>query len=163
MPTNLYGPGDNYHPYNSHVLPSLIRRFVEAKFKKQKKVTCWGTGSPFREFLHVDDLGGACVFALEKWELDKDNSPKYSNGNPIPFLNVGTGLDISIKDLANLVANIVKYDGEIVWDSSKPDGTPKKQLDISRLTSLGWRYKISLEDGLKRTINLYQEEINKIF
>ena len=162
MPTNLYGPGDNYHPKNSHVLPSLIRRFVEAKVKKQKKVTCWGTGSPFREFLHVDDLGSACVFALEKWELDKDNSPKYLNGNPIPFLNVGTGLDISIKELANLVANIVKYDGEIIWDSSKPDGTPKKQLDISRLTSLGWRSQIPLEDGLQRTINLYQEEINKI-
>ena len=163
MPTNLYGPGDNYHPKNSHVLPSLIRRFVEAKVKKQKKVTCWGTGSPFREFMHVDDLGRACVFALEKWELDKDNSPKYLNGNPIPFLNVGTGLDISIKELANLVASIVKYDGEIVWDNSKPDGTPRKLLDISRLSTLGWRSQISLEDGLQSTINLYKEEINKIF
>ena len=158
MPTNLYGPGDNYHPTNSHVLPSLIRRFVEAKTLKKEKVTCWGSGTPLREFLHVDDLGNACVYVLEKWDLDQENAPKYLDGSPLPFLNVGTGLDISIKELADLVAKYVRYDGEIDWDTSKPDGTLKKQLDIKRLRTLGWKPQISLEEGLKKTINLYQKE-----
>ena len=136
MPTNLYGPSDNYHPENSHVLPSLIRRFCEAKIKDQKEVVCWGSGSPFREFLHVDDLGNACVFALEKWQLDAVNSTKHKNGSVLPFLNVGTGLDISIKELANLVSDFVDFKGEIIWDSSKPDGTPKKQLDVRRINSI---------------------------
>ena len=158
MPTNLYGPGDNYHPDNSHVLPSLIRRFCHAKIKGHKEVVCWGTGSPFREFLHVDDLGNACVFALENWDLDAKNAPKDENGVTLPFLNVGTGLDISIKELANLVANLVGFQGEIIWDSSKPDGTPKKQLDVTRINSIGWESQISLEKGLKETINLYKKE-----
>ncbi len=158
MPTNLYGPGDNYHPDNSHVLPSLIRRFCEAKFKDLNEVVCWGTGSPFREFLHVDDLGNACVFALENWDLDSQNAPKDENGTPLPFLNVGTGSDISIKDLAYLVADFVGFQGEIIWDSSKPDGTPKKQLDVKRINSIGWKSHISLEKGLKETINLYKEK-----
>ena len=161
MPTNLYGPGDNYHPTNSHVLPSLIRRFINAKNKGQKTVTCWGTGSPLREFLHVDDLGSACVFVLEKWDLDQENAPKYSNGTPLPFLNVGTGLDISIKELANLIANLVKYEGEIIWDTSKPDGTPQKLLEISRLKALGWSANIPLVKGLQETINIYKEEYSK--
>mgnify|MGYP001207540114 FL=1 len=163
MPTNLYGPGDNYHPNNSHVLPSFIRRFIEAKITKQKKVICWGTGSPLREFLHVDDLASACVFVLENWELDKSNSPKYLDGTPVPFLNVGTGIDITIKELANLVAKLVGYEGEIYWDSSKPDGTPKKQLDVSRLKSLGWSSQISLKKGLEKTIDLYIKENSKQF
>ena len=162
MPTNLYGPGDNYHPTNSHVLPSLIRRFVDAKNKKIETVTCWGTGSPLREFLHVDDLGNACVFVLEKWDLDQESAPKYLDGTPIPFLNVGTGVDISIKVLANLIANLVKYDGKIIWDPSKPDGTPRKLLEISRLKSLGWSANISLVNGLEQTINIYKEQYNKI-
>ena len=161
MPTNLYGPGDNYHPDNSHVLPSLIRRFCEAKKKGQKEVICWGTGSPLREFLHVDDLGDACVFALENWDLNANNAPKDENGSLLPFLNVGTGLDITIKDLANLVADFVDYDGEIIWDSSKPDGTPKKQLDISRIIKLGWEPKTTLDEGLNLTIKNYRYLKNK--
>jgi GDP-L-fucose synthase len=157
MPTNLYGPGDNYHPQNSHVLPGLIRRFCEAKEKKQKKVVCWGTGSPYREFLHVDDLGQACVFALEKWDLDQENAPKGANGESLPFLNVGTGTDISIKDLAYLIAKYVEFDGEIIWDTSKPDGTPKKQLDVARINSIGWYPRISINDGVRETIDLYKK------
>ena len=157
MPTNLYGPGDNYHPENSHVLPSLIRKFFNAKINNDKQVICWGTGSPLREFLHVDDLGDASVFVLEKWNLDSKDSPRDKNGKLLSFLNVGTGIDISIKDLAHLVAEYVGYRGEIVWDSSKPDGTPKKQLNISRINSLGWQSKVSLKNGLKDTINLYQD------
>ena len=162
MPTNLYGPGDNYHPTNSHVLPGLIRRFCEAKVNKQKQVVCWGTGSPYREFLHVDDLGQACVFALEKWDLDAENAPKDASGEPLPFLNVGTGTDISIKELANLIAKYVDYDGEIIWDTSKPDGTPKKQLDVRRINSIGWHSKINIEEGLRDTIKNYKEKNFKI-
>ena len=157
MPTNLYGPGDNYHKENSHVLPSLVRRFYEAKINNQKEVICWGSGSPFREFLHVDDLGDACVFALEKWDIDNINSPKDKNGSPLSFLNVGTGIDISIKELANLIAGFSGYKGEIKWDKTKPDGTPKKQLDVSRINSLGWNSKIPIEEGLQNTINLYKK------
>tara|TARA_Y100000991_G_scaffold65664_1_gene49112 strand:- start:5208 stop:6188 length:981 start_codon:yes stop_codon:yes gene_type:complete len=157
MPTNLYGPGDNYHPQNSHVLPGLIRRFCEAKEKKQKEVICWGTGSPYREFLHVDDLGQASVFVLENWDLDQDNAPKGTNGEPLPFLNVGTGTDISIKELANLIAKYVEFDGEIIWDTSKPDGTPKKQLDVTRINSIGWYPRISINDGVRETIDMYKK------
>ena len=107
MPTNLYGPGDNYHNKNSHVLPSLIRRFHEAKIRKEKEVICWGDGTPLREFLHVDDLGDACVFALEKWDLNQKDAPKNKKGEPLPFLNVGTGNDISIKDLSKIIKNII--------------------------------------------------------
>ena len=157
MPTNLYGPGDNYHPENSHVLASLIRRFCEAKFRNKKEVVCWGSGSAFREFLHVDDLGSACVFALEKWDQDSLDAPKDMNNKPLRFLNVGTGSDISIKELANLIGKIVDFDGEIVWDLSKPDGTPKKQLNVSRINKMGWKSKISLENGLRETIKNFQD------
>jgi GDP-L-fucose synthase len=143
MPTNLYGPGDNYHPMNSHVLPALIRRFHEATQAGAPSVTCWGTGSPMREFLHVDDLGEACVFALETWQpLPHDP----------PHLNVGTGVDLTIRELAEQVARATGFQGEIVWDASKPDGTPKKQLDVSRLAALGCRASISLEEGLASTV-----------
>ena len=150
MPTNLYGPGDNYHPENSHVLPALIRRFHEASEANAESVTCWGTGSPLREFLHVDDLGEACVFALEHWHPQADEPT---------FLNVGTGVDLSIRELAEAVAQATGFDGTIKWDSTKPDGTPKKQLDVSRLASLGWRARISLAEGLVDTVSLFREQL----
>ena len=150
MPTNLYGPGDNYHPENSHVLPALIRRFHEAKESGSKTVTCWGTGSPMREFLHVDDLGDACVFALENW------SPPQGE---LTFLNVGTGVDLSIRKLAEAVARTTGFKGTIHWDTTKPDGTPKKQLDVSRLATLGWKARIPFLKGLQSTVSLFQEEI----
>ena len=150
MPTNLYGPGDNYHPDNSHVLPALIRRFHEAAEADAESVTCWGTGSPLREFLHVDDLGEACVFALEHWQPQADEPT---------FLNVGTGLDLSIRELAEAVAQATGFNGTIHWDVTKPDGTPKKQLDVGRLKSYRWQAKISLLDGLSRTISDYREQL----
>ena len=146
MPTNLYGPGDNYEEGRSHVLPALIKRFHEAKKDGLKLVNCWGTGSPLREFLHTDDLGEACLFVLEKWR------PKL---NESQFLNVGTGTDISIKDLAEEISTIIGFEGEIFWDKEKPDGTFKKQLDISKIKKLGWQPKISLKDGLRETIKMY--------
>ncbi|WP_115016676.1 GDP-L-fucose synthase [Synechococcus sp. UW140] len=149
MPTNLYGPGDNYHPENSHVLPALIRRFHEAVEAKVPTVTCWGTGTPLREFLHVDDLGEACVFALEHWVP----GPKDPS-----FLNVGTGIDMTIAQLAKAVAEATGFKGEIRWDTSKPDGTPKKQLDVSRLARLGWRSRISLANGLVSTVAEFRKQ-----
>ena len=153
MPTNLYGPGDNYHPTNSHVLPALIRRFHEAAEANAPSVTCWGTGSPLREFLHVDDLGEACVFALEHW--------RPAEGE-LTYLNVGTGVDLSIRELAEAVATATGYQGAIEWDSSKPDGTPKKQLDVSRLAALGWHFHIPLAEGLASTVALFREELVRL-
>ena len=151
MPTNLYGPGDNYHPTNSHVLPAMIRRFHEAVQADASNVTCWGTGTPLREFLHVDDLGEACVFALEQW------SPGC---NELTHLNVGTGVDLSISALADAVACATGFAGTIHWDISKPDGTPKKQLDVSRLATLGWRARIPLAEGLVNTVALFREQLS---
>ena len=136
MPTNLYGPNDNYHPTHSHVLPALIRRFHEAKVDKLPYVTCWGTGKPLREFLYVDDLADACVFLMNN----------YSGNETV---NLGTGKELTIKELTELVAKVIGYTGEIRWDSSKPDGTPRKLLDVSKLESLGWHYKTELEDGIR--------------
>jgi len=158
MPTNLYGPGDNYHPENSHVLPALIRRFYEATKEGSSSVMCWGTGSPMREFLHVDDLGNACVFALENWSALEKDAPKDDCGNPMAFLNVGTGVDLTIKELAEAVAKAVGFRGVIRWDSSKPDGTPKKQLNVSRMANLGWRSRIRLDEGLKETVALFRRQ-----
>ena len=152
MPTNLYGPGDNYHLTNSHVLPALIRRFHEAAQANAPNVTCWGSGTPLREFLHVDDLGEACVFALEHWQPQADDPS---------FLNVGTGVDLSIRDLSEAVAQATGFNGTIDWDTTKPDGTPKKQLDVSRLASLGWQARISLADGLSRTVASYREQLDQ--
>ena len=157
MPTNLYGPGDNYHPDNSHVLPALIRRFHEAKQAGFETVTCWGTGSPMREFLHVDDLGEACVFALESWSTLDQEAPRDDQGKPLAFLNVGTGVDLTIKELAEQIAAVVGFEGTIEWDTSKPDGTPKKQLDMSRLKLLGWQARIPLEEGLSSIVALFSE------
>ena len=156
MPTNLYGPGDNYHPSGSHVLPALIRRFHEAKQGAAASVTCWGTGTPLREFLHADDLGEACVFALERWSALINDAPCDDLGEPLAFLNVGTGLDLSIRELAEQVAAAVGFKGSINWDHSKPDGTPKKQLDVTRLSAMGWRAQISLTEGLVSTVTDFQ-------
>jgi GDP-L-fucose synthase len=144
MPTNLYGPGDNFDPQGSHVLPAFIRRFHEAKENGVESVTCWGSGTPLREFLHVDDLAAASLFLLEH----------YDSGTTI---NVGTGSDVTIKELAELVASVVGYTGAILWDTSKPDGTPRKLLDVSRLTELGWSASIPLEDGLRSTYAWFLE------
>ena len=152
MPTNLYGPGDNYHPTNSHVLPALIRRFHEAAERGDAKVTCWGSGTPLREFLHVDDLGEACVFALEQWQPGPDE---------LQHLNVGTGVDLSIRELAQAVAAATGFAGEINWDSSKPDGTPRKQLDVSRLAALGWRAHIPLAEGLASTVAEFRDQFSQ--
>lgn len=137
MPTNLYGPNDNYDLNTSHVLPALIRKFYEAKESGKKEVTVWGTGSPKREFLHVDDLAEACVFLMNT----------YSGKE---FVNVGTGEDVTIKELANLIKEEIGFTGELVWDSSKPDGTPRKLMDVSKINNLGWKYKISLQEGIKK-------------
>lgn len=153
MPTNLYGPNDNYHPQNSHVLPALINRFKNAKGSNLNSVTCWGTGDVLREFLYVDDLAEAVIFCLKKWDPSRSNAPKDKNGNPLTFLNVGTGVDISIKDLANKIANKIGFNGEILWDNSKPDGTPRKLLNINKITKLGWQHKYSLDEGIDKTLN----------
>jgi GDP-L-fucose synthase len=149
MPTNLYGPGDNYHPTNSHVLPALIRRFQEACESGTPVVTCWGSGTPRREFLHVDDLADAAVHCLERWQPGPDEGQ---------FVNVGTGTDVTIRELAEQVAQAVGYGGRIEWDASKPDGTPRKLLDVSRLASLGWTSRISLEDGLRSTVEEFIQQ-----
>ena len=159
MPTNLYGPGDNYHPENSHVLPALIRRFHEARESGAESVTCWGTGSPMREFLHVDDLGEACVFALENWSALFQNAPVDNSSNPYAFLNVGTGIDISIRELAHVIASAYEFKGKIIWDESKPDGTPKKQLDVNAIAKLGWKSKIPLESGIEETIKSFKDSL----
>ncbi|KGG16890.1 MULTISPECIES: GDP-L-fucose synthase family protein [unclassified Prochlorococcus] len=158
MPTNLYGPGDNYHIQNSHVLPAFIRRFYEAKNNGDSIIECWGSGSPYREFLHVDDLGSACLFALNHWDPQSLNAPIDSYGKPLNFLNVGTGVDIRISDLAQAVAKAVGYLGEIKWDRTKPDGTLKKQLDVANLSNLGWKSSISLDEGLISTILDFKEQ-----
>ena len=161
MPTNLYGPGDNYHLTNSHVLPAFIRKFHDACNQSLSSVTCWGSGSPLREFLHVDDLGEACVFVLENWSPTDKNAPKDINGNPLYILNVGTGKDLSLKELSQKISLAYGFKGDILWDHTKPDGTPKKQLDVTRINSLGWKSKISLDEGIKNTINLYRDGITK--
>ena len=135
MPTNLYGPNDNYHPEHSHVLPALIRRFHEAKEAGAPSVTCWGDGSPLREFLYVDDLANLCVYLMNHYSGDET-------------INAGSGKEISIRELAELVARVVDYRGETLWDTSKPNGTPRKLLDVSKAKALGWRYKMELEDGI---------------
>jgi GDP-L-fucose synthase len=152
MPTNLYGPGDNYHPSHSHVIAALLRRFYEAKQSNAKRVTCWGSGLPRREFLHVDDLAAAAVFCLENWNPSNIDSPKNRNGEPLHYLNVGSGTDLTIKELAQLIAHTVGFKGLIEWDSSKPDGTMRKLLDGSQLQNLGWNASISLTEGLSGVV-----------
>ena len=143
MPTNLYGPGDNYDLQNSHVVPALIRKFHEAKVNGDPTVTCWGTGSPRREFLHVDDLAEACLFLMEEYDGKA-------------FVNVGTGSDLPIKELAELISRIVGYEGDIVWDTDKPDGTPRKLMNCDRIHALGWTHRIGLEEGLRAVYEEYR-------
>jgi len=147
MPTNLYGPGDNFHPENSHVLPALIRRFHEAAQSRTEEVTIWGTGTPRREFLHVDDMAAASLFVLDlpKTDYEANTQPMLSH------INVGSGTDISILELAQKVATVTGYTGRIITDPSKPDGTPRKQMDVSRLTQMGWSAQIGLDQGLAET------------
>lgn len=146
MPTNLYGYNDNYHPQNSHVLPALIRRFHEAKVQESPDVTIWGTGAPMREFLFADDLAEACYYLMQNYD-------------EAGLVNIGTGEDLSIKDLALLIKKVVGYEGEIKFDTSKPDGTPRKLMDVSKLHSKGWKHTIELEDGIKLA---YQDFLSKI-
>lgn len=147
MPTNLYGPNDNYDLNNSHVLPALIRKFHEAKLAGASSVEVWGSGKPLREFLHADDLADACVFLMEN----------YSDAS---FVNIGTGVDVSIKELAETIQKIVGFEGEISWNTSKPDGTPRKLMDVSKLHSLGWKHKYELEEGIRRVYADFQNNQN---
>ncbi|MEC7654699.1 MAG: GDP-L-fucose synthase [Bacteroidota bacterium] len=145
MPTNLYGPGDNYHPENSHVLPSFVRRIYEAKQINQAEIICWGSGEPMREFLHVDDLAEACIFLMDNYDDEG-------------WVNIGTGSDLRIKDLATIVADVIGYKGEIKWDKTKPDGTPRKLLNIGLINSLGWKASIDLRKGIESVCEKYAEE-----
>ncbi|MCV6636926.1 GDP-L-fucose synthase [Candidatus Albibeggiatoa sp. nov. NOAA] len=149
MPTNLYGQGDNFHLENAHVLPALIRRFHDAKQQKLPEVVVWGTGSPRREFLHVDDLATACVFLMQHYDQPE-------------IVNIGTGQEVSIRELAQLIKDIVGYQGKLIFDESKPDGTPRKLSDVSKLTQLGWQAQINLEDGLKHTYQWFLANQNNI-
>lgn len=146
MPTNLYGPNDNYDLENAHVLPTFIRKFHEAKIAGAKEVVIWGSGTPRREFLHADDLADACVYLMD-------------NYNEAGLVNIGTGIDLTITDLAMMVRDVVGFTGDLVYDSSKPDGTPRKLMDVSKLTGLGWTYKISLREGLEKVYSEYQSVV----
>jgi len=156
MPTNLYGPGDNYHPENSHVIPALIRRFHEAKEQNLPEVVIWGTGTPMREFLYVDDMAAASLFVMEldKPIYDQHTKPMQSH------INVGSGSDITIKELAQLVSETTRYQGKITFDSTKPDGTPRKLMNSDRITGMGWCAKINLVDGLA---SAYQDFLRQIY
>lgn len=147
MPTNLYGENDNFHPDNSHVIPALMRRFHEAKLNNDKQVVVWGTGTPMREFLFVDDMAAASIHVMEL-----DNETYQANTQPmLSHINVGTGVDCTIREMAETMAKVVGFKGDVAFDSTKPDGTPRKLMDVSRLADLGWRYSVSLEDGLTHT------------
>jgi GDP-L-fucose synthase len=156
MPTNLYGPNDNFNLETSHVLPALIRKFHEAKFTGQKEVTIWGTGKPLREFLFVEDLADAILFLLE----NIDSKDIYEKG--ISHLNIGTGKDLSINALAKMISEITDFDGEVVNDTSKPDGTPRKLLDVSRINSLGWKYKTELKNGIIQTYDFFMKKYLRV-
>ncbi len=158
MPTNLYGPNDNFHPQNSHVIPALMNRFHNAVINNEKEVVIWGSGIPKREFLHVKDMALACMHIMN---LDKD---LYQSKTKIMLshVNIGSGVDCSIKELALTMAKVTKFNGEIVFDTSKPDGTPRKLMDVSRLNDLGWKYSIGLEQGLSETYSWYVSNFDKI-
>lgn len=147
MPTNLYGENDNFHPENSHVIPALLRRFHEAKIAGDSKVVAWGSGKPMREFLHVDDMAAASIYVMNL----SDDVYRSNTHEMLSHINVGTGVDCTIRELVETVANVVGFEGEIEFDTSKPDGAPRKLMDVSRLKSLGWHYQISLEEGLAQT------------
>jgi Nucleoside-diphosphate-sugar epimerases len=149
MPTNLYGPNDNFHSEHSHVLPAMIRRFEQARLERQPAVTIWGTGTPRREFLHVDNMADATILLM-----------MHYSGEDI--VNIGVGEDVSILELAQIVARVVGYEGEIRTDPSKPDGTPRKRLDVSKLNALGWKAKIGLEEGIRQTVDWYRQHVGTI-
>ena len=150
MPTNLYGVNDNFNLQNSHVLPALLRKFIEAKNNNEKEVVIWGSGTPMREFLFVDDLAEACVFLMQ-------------NYNETEFVNIGTGIDVTIKELAETIKKTVGFSGNLVFDSTKPDGTPKKLLDVSKINNLGWKHNVSLKEGIQKTLNWVVENNYKMF
>jgi GDP-L-fucose synthase len=158
MPTNMYGPGDNYHPENSHVLPAMIRRFHEAKESGADKVVCWGTGSPLREFLYSDDLAEACVFLVENGSYENMAFTDES-GTVQSHINVGSGKEVTIRELAETVKEVIGFEGELEWDTSKPDGTPRKLMDSSRINALGWSPKVDLKEGIARA---YQDFLSRI-
>lgn len=160
MPTNLYGPGDNYHPENSHVIPALLRKFHEAKQRGDRTVTIWGTGTPRREFLYSDDMADACVFLMnlpdDRYTSLLGSDESVSGRFEPPLVNVGVGEDVTIKELAELVGKVVGFDGELVFDTSKPDGTPRKLMDVNRLHGMGWKAKTSFEAGLRTAYENFQ-------
>ena len=158
MPTNLYGPGDNYNLKNSHVMPALIKKFYDANINNKSEVFCWGTGNPRREFLYVDDLAEACIFVLENVPF-KTQKEHCKINNLDGLINIGTGEDISIKNLAEMIAKELNYKGKIIWQISKPDGTPRKLLDVSKINKLGWQAKTSLKQGIKLAIYNYENEL----
>ena len=158
MPTNLYGPRDNYDLKNCHVMAALIRKFYEAKKNNYGEVICWGTGKPLREFLYVEDFAEACIYLLENWFPNKTLSTLNKNNQPINWLNVGSDFEISIKDLALLIAKTIGYKGKIVWDETKPDGTPRKKLDTTLISNIGWNPKTNLETGIKKTLDSFSKE-----
>ena len=159
MPTNLYGPGDNYHPLNSHVMPSLIRKFHEGKENNSKEIICWGTGLPLREFLYVDDLSKACLFILENWEFVLKNISLESKKKHLNWLNIGSKYEISIKELVEKISNIVGYKGEIIWDKQMPNGTPRKKLDTTKINKLGWEASTNLDEGIKLTLEDFKQRV----
>ena len=158
MPTNLYGNNDNYDLKSSHAFPALIRKFYEAKIKNLKSVSCWGDGSALREFLHVEDFAKSCLYALDKWDLDKEDAPRGDNNEKLYWLNVGSGTEISIKKLAEKISHKMDFDGEIIWDKSFPNGTPRKILDSSRFRDFGWKSEIGIDEGIEKTIESFKKE-----
>ncbi len=158
MPTNLYGENDNFHPENSHVIPAMMRRFHEAKIAESHEVVVWGTGKPMREFLHVDDMAAACLHVVQ---LDEDTYQQNTQAM-LSHINVGTGVDCTIRELAETMARVVGFKGDLVFDSSKPDGTPRKLMDVSRLKALGWEASISLEEGLKSTYQWFLKNVGEL-
>jgi len=154
MPTNLYGPNDNFDLENSHVLPALVRKFCEAQKKQEKSVIVWGSGEARREFLHVDDMAGGCLFLMNNF-----NPTKEQNENGEIYYNLGTGVDLTIKELVGLFKELTGFSGKIVWDTTKPDGTPQKLLDVTHINKLGWKAKINLNDGIRSTIQWYEENV----
>ena len=158
MPSNLYGPGDNYHAMNSHVIPALIRKFYDGKKNNSKIVTCWGSGTPLREFLYVDDLAEACLFILGICNRGTTSLPLDDKGNEIYWLNVGSKFEVTIKELATTISNVIGFEGDIVWDETMPDGTPRKKLNTNKINNLGWEAKTSLKEGIELTLEYFQKE-----
>ncbi len=159
MPANLYGKGDYYNTTYGHVVPSLIKKFYDAKIQNLKSVTCWGSGEILREFLYVDDLANACIYALKNVSFNSEKSENNMFDDQLPWINVGSKFETSIKNLANIIAKTVEYNGEIIWDKSKPDGTPRKKLNTEKMEKLGWRACTDLENGIELTLKHFKEEL----